>query len=327
MNLGTRAWSSSGWGLGVYSNFGTSVTESEDHIQTRETGSPAGELSARVYEHHDRVTGVDIRVDRMGSGEPIVVLNGLLGLNEHWFPCMSHLLGKHVPFDAEILLLQPPLLEMRGSGCSVHGVSQLLMSLLSTLVERPAVLIGNSFGGHVALRIAMARPELVRGLVLVGSSGLFERGFEKDITHNPSYEYLDRKIREVFYDPSSMLPGMTELALDALSRRTSARAMVKLGKSAKRDHLGSELHRVKCPTLVAWGRQDNVTPPEVAEQFADLIPKSRLRWTDQCGHAPHIEHPAKLAADIQEFVSDVLTGRFVADRHAGNMKSMGQGVA
>lgn len=304
------------------------MTEPSEHNQT---GSTTAGPAARVYEHHDRVTGVDVRVDRMGAGEPIVVMNGLLGTNEHWFPCMSHLIGSHVPFDAEILLLQPPLLEMKGTGCSVLGVTQLLVSLLNTLVERPAILVGNSFGGHVALRIAMAHPELVRGLVLVGSSGLFERGFEKDVTHNPSYEFVDRKIREIFYDPASMLPGMTEMALDALSRRTSARAMVRLGKSAKRDHLGSELHTVRCPALIAWGRQDNVTPPEVAEQFAELIPKSRLRWTDRCGHAPHIEHPSKLAADIQEFVSDILSGDFVADRHAdrqnGGHRSAGQGVA
>lgn len=288
-------------------------------------------VSARVFEHHDRVTGIDVRVDRMGVGEPIVVMNGLLGMNEHWFPCMSGLLGPDAPFDAEILLLQPPLLEMKGSGCSVQGVSQLLVSLLDTLVDRPAILVGNSFGGHVALRIAMAHPKLVRGLVLVGASGLFERGFERDVTHNPSYEFVDRKIREIFYDQSSMLPGMTEKALDALSRRTSARALVRLGKSAKRDHLGNELHKVKCPTLIAWGRQDNVTPPEVARQFAELIPNSRLRWTDRCGHAPHIEHPSKLAADMRQFISDVLTGEFVADRYAGDQPSghrnAGQGVA
>ena len=307
------------------------MTESDDQNQANDASNASQGVSARVYEHHDRVTGVDVRVDRMGAGEPIVVMNGLLGMNEHWFPCMSHLVGDHVPFDAEILLLQPPLLEMKGSGCSVQGVSQLLVSLLNTLVERPAILVGNSFGGHVALRIAMAYPQLVRGLVLVGSSGLFERGFERDVTHNPSYDFVDRKIREIFYDQSSMLPGMTEMALDALSRRTSARAMVRLGKSAKRDHLGKELHTVKCPTLIAWGRQDNVTPPEVAEQFAEMIPKSRLRWTDRCGHAPHIEHPSKLAADIQEFVSDVLSGEFVADRDAGSARpakrSSGQGVA
>ncbi|MFU8829506.1 MAG: hypothetical protein ACNA8P_08750, partial [Phycisphaerales bacterium] len=60
------------------------MTESAEHIQTSVGGSTASETGARVYAHYDRVTGVDVRVDRMGAGEPLVVMNGLLGVNEHW---------------------------------------------------------------------------------------------------------------------------------------------------------------------------------------------------------------------------------------------------
>jgi len=275
--------------------------------------------------HHDRVTGVDVRVDRVGNGDPVVFLNGLLGQNEHWFRTLPPLVDR-----AECLFIQPPLLDMRGAGCSVDGVTNLTLSLLDTLVEQPALLVGNSLGGHVALKIALARPSIVRGLVLVGSSGLFERSFEKDVQHSPSHTWLRRKIEALFHDPDRMLPGMVEEAHAALSRRSAARAMVRLGRSAKRDHLGEQLPDVKTPTLICWGRQDIVTPPEVAQQFAQLIPNTRLRWLDECGHAPQIEQGAALGAHIAQFLADLQTDVFVPERldqhaNADNAQSPSQG--
>ncbi len=267
--------------------------------------------------HLDRVGGVDVRVDRVGEGRPVVFLNGLLGKNEHWFTVLPPLIER-----AECMFVQPPLLEMRGSGCSVSGVTELVASLLGSLIDEPAVLVGNSLGGHVSLRVALARPELVRGLVLVGSSGLFERSLEKDVQHSPSEEWLDRKIGDLFHDRSRMLPGMVQEAHSALSRRTAARAFVKLGRSAKRDHLGEELPRIEAPALIAWGRQDIVTPPEVAEQFTELMPDTRLRWIEHCGHAPQIERGDVLGMLIDEFLDELDA------RDAGRSGAKGQqGVA
>jgi 2-hydroxy-6-oxonona-2,4-dienedioate hydrolase len=204
----------------------------------------------------DRVTGVDIRVDRVGQGRPVVVLNGLLGLNEHWFRCLGPMAER-----AECFLLQPPLLEMRGKGATVQGVVNLIESVLETLVDEPPVVVGNSLGGHVGLRLSLQRPDMVAGLVLLGSSGLFERGFERGVQHAPSYEWLDKKIKDLFHDPGRMLPGLVDQAYEELSRRSAARALVRLGRSAKQDHLGELLPRVDAPTLLLWGRQDQVTPP------------------------------------------------------------------
>lgn len=245
----------------------------------------------------DRVTGVDIRVDRAGRGKPLVILNGLLGLNEHWFPCLGPVAQR-----AEVLLLEPPLLEMKGKGLSVEGVTQLAISVLESLIDSPAIMVGNSLGGHIGLRLAHARPDMVRGLVLIGSSGLFERTFERSVQHDPSYPWLQQKISDLFHDPSRMLPGMVDLAYAELSRRSAARALVRLGRSAKNDHLGEILPTIDKPTLILWGKQDVVTPPHVAEQFHGLLPNSILRWIDHCGHAPQIEQPTAVADNIAEFL-------------------------
>lgn len=252
----------------------------------------------------DRATGLDIRIDRMGEGPPIVFLNGLLGLNEHWFGCLPPLAAR-----AECLLLQPPLLEMKGKGCSVEGVLHLIASLLQTLIDQPAILVGNSLGGHLALRMSLSNPEMVRGLVLVGSSGLFERTFEKDVQHSPSREWLNRKISELFCDPAKMRPGMVDMAYAELSRRSAARALVKLGRSAKNDHLGDVLHRITTPTLLVWGTHDIVTPPEVGHQFHALMPNSRLVMIDRCGHAPQIECPVELSAATLDFLTELGSSR------------------
>ncbi|MCA9282201.1 MAG: alpha/beta hydrolase [Phycisphaerales bacterium] len=248
----------------------------------------------------DRVTGVDIRIDRIGRGPTVIFLNGLLGLNEHWFGCLPP-----IARVAECLLVQPPLLEMKGKGCSVDGVVHLVVSVLDTLIDGPVIFVGNSLGGHISLRIAMEHPDLVRGLVLTGSSGLFERTFERDVQHSPSREWLQRKIDALFHDPARMLPGTVDMAYEELSRRSAARALVKLGKSAKRDHLGERLSEVRVPTQLIWGRQDIVTPPEVADQFLDLIPNARLTWIDNCGHAPQIECAEQFGAIAAGFINEL----------------------
>lgn len=254
----------------------------------------------------DRVTGLDIRIDRIGSGPPLVFLNGLLGMNEHWFAVLGPLSKRW-----ECILLQPPLLEMKGKGCSVDGVTQLTIALLESIIDEPAVLLGNSLGGHVSLRVAMERPDLVKGLALVGSSGLFERTFEKGVQHSPSREWIDNKIRGLFHDKDfPRIDALVDMAHEKLSQRSAARALVKLGRSAKRDHLGEELHRVTCPVVIPWGRQDAVTPPEVAEQFHSLLPDSRLVWIDECGHAPQIEKPDAVADAVHDFIADIEAGVF-----------------
>lgn len=52
-----------------------------------------------------------------------------------------------------------------------------------------------------------------------------------------------------------------------------------------------ELHRITTPTCIIWGKQDNVTPPEVAIEMDRLIPDSDLFWIDKCGHAAMMEKP------------------------------------
>ncbi len=247
-------------------------------------------------------SGVDIAasVREEGVGNRFVFLHGLVGLNEHWEEVVADLVD-----EARCTTLELPLLDLRGPDCSVQGVTQITESYLERHVGGPAVLVGNSFGGHVALRIARDRPDLVRGLVLAGSSGLIERTMVKGAPVRPSREWLREKIGELFYDKSKVAESDIDRAHAALNARGGARAMVRLSKTARRNHMGDDLAQIRCPTLLIWGREDIVTPPSAAQGFLDLLPDARIAWIDECGHAPMIEAPATFAGALRDFAREL----------------------
>jgi 2-hydroxy-6-oxonona-2,4-dienedioate hydrolase len=232
--------------------------------------------------------GVVARLADIGKGRPVVFLHGLVGLNDHWEEVV-----RRVCHRVRCVMLEIPLLSLRGKDCSIDGVEVLterfLVRYLANTDDAP-ILVGNSFGGHVALRIALDRPDLVGGLVLAGASGLIEKSMVSDVQIRPSREWLVRKIGELFYDPSrNMRDADVDRAHKELSDRAGARAMVKLSRSARRNHLGERIAEIGAPTLLIWGRNDVVTPPEAAEQFQSTLRDARIVWFDECGHAPMIE--------------------------------------
>ena len=184
------------------------------------------------------------------------------------------------------------------------------VGLLDALGIEQANIVGNSFGGHVALRVAHARPELVSALVLAGSSGLIERTVVKGAPVRPSREWLVEKIGELFYDKSKMHPGDVDRAYALLNERGGARAMVKLSKTARRDNMTDDLGDIHFPTLLIWGKQDVVTPPSAGQGFAELMPNARLAWLDNCGHAPMIESPDGFARAMHGFFDELQNSGF-----------------
>lgn len=267
------------------------------------TSDPArAELrSGAVFLTGKSMPQVPARVVDVGDGHPVVFLHGLVGLNEHWEEVVRR--ARH---QTRCIMLELPLLELRGEDCSIQGVTDLTSRFLEQYFNGvPVTLVGNSFGGHVALRVALERPELVRSLVLAGSSGLIEKSMVREVQIRPSREWLTEKIGELFFDRSKMRQADIDRAFAELSRRGGARAMVKLSRSARRNHLGAKIGALGAPTLLIWGRQDIVTPPEAAEGFRASIRESRLVWLDNCGHAPMIECPEQFSAALVEFVHEL----------------------
>ena len=120
-----------------------------------------------------------------GTGREVVFLHGLVGLNEHWEDVVDRINDRW-----RCRLLELPLLDLAPADCSIEAVTELTASFLKVEVRRPVTLVGNSFGGHVALRIALDHPELCDALVLAGASGLMERTLVRGAPVRPSRDWL-----------------------------------------------------------------------------------------------------------------------------------------
>ena len=247
--------------------------------------------------------GAPLRVATHGTGTPVVFLHGLFGLNEHWLGALRHF-GHQVRCE----LVEIPLLDLPGDDCSICGATALIIRLLDSVIGVPAVLLGNSFGGHVALRVALERPDLVSGLVLAGASGISENNGIHDFTTRPTRAWIRTRLAELFHDPVHIRDDEIERLHDAVNHRPNTRALLRLSRSVRQDHLGARLGGVRAPSLLLWGRQDRITPPEVARQFAAGLPGSRIAWIDDCGHAPMIEQPRRFAQEVLAFAAAVADG-------------------
>lgn len=260
-----------------------------------------GEAAQRSSVAHPTLDEFHLTVEEAGKGEPVVFLHGLLGLNEHWIPAVETLSKR-----ARCIMLEFPLAEIPHKLCSIDAVTAMVKRELAGLIDGPAVYVGNSLGGHLALRLALDHPEAVRGLVLAGSSGLFEREIVVGRTaqHRPSRDWLQQKIEELFSDPANIPEGIVDRVYNELSNRRAARALVRLSKSAKSDNLAAHLSEIQARTMLLWGRDDTVTPPRVAEEFKDFLPNAFIHWLDNAGHAPQIEQAAAFTKAIDDFLCE-----------------------
>ena len=106
-----------------------------------------------------------------GAGEPVVLLHGLMGQMHHWDAALEAVGDGYRAIAPTLPVFHPDLRE-----ATVGALGRYVLRFLDALDIQRAVLGGNSLGGHVALRLALEHPDRVSGLVLTGSSGLFERG-------------------------------------------------------------------------------------------------------------------------------------------------------
>ena len=153
------------------------------------------------------------------------------------------------------------------------------------------ILLGNSLGGLIALLATKMYPETVKGLIITGSSGLYENAMGESYPRRGDYDFIKKKAEAVFYDPAVATKEIVDEVYETVGDRNKLVKTLAIAKSAIRHNMAKDLPNMKTPVCIIWGKNDTVTPPEVAEDFDSLLPDSDLYWIDKCGHAAMMEHP------------------------------------
>ena len=164
-------------------------------------------------------------------------------------------------------------------------------------------MVGNSLGGHIGLLVSLLYPKNIKGLIITGSSGLYENSMGESYPKREDKEYMRKKCEEVFYDPKVATDDVVDEVFETVNDRKKLVKILTIAKSAIRHNMSKDLPKIKIPTAIIWGKNDIVTPPEVGHDFNRLLPNSTIFWIEECGHAPMMEHPNLFNVHMEKWLS------------------------
>jgi 3-oxoadipate enol-lactonase len=250
------------------------------------------------------VEGVD--VEHRGSGPDLVILHSLLA-ERSAFDRVAPALARHrrvwLPNLPGYGLSEP-------AGTSVEDYADRIAALVRALKLGQADVLGNGFGGFIAVALAARHGALVRRLIAAPALASFPepakqplRALAERVAKEGMAGALDVAIRRMFPAPFiAANPGVVEERKQALAKadpacfRTACLALANLD-------LCPVLKNIESKTLVMAGSEDATTPPALARELAAQIPGATFRLIEGCGHCPQIENPALFVQAVEDFLS------------------------
>jgi len=243
---------------------------------------------------------------RTGVGPDLVILHSLLADRHAFDPVLDALAEKH-----RVTLINLP---------GFHGSEPPMLALMDTYVAiiedgfdefgigEDAVLMGNGFGGMVALAFAIAHPERIAKLVLADAAASFPpEGREafavmaERVAQNGLAAVADIAAKRVY--STAYLAAHPE-AIEACKQvllGIDAKAFQAACRVLQETDLTPLLHHLRVPTLIVCGELDQATPPALTKAVAEKVAGSRYVELPGCGHCPPLEQPQAFLAAIKDF--------------------------
>ena len=243
---------------------------------------------------------------RIGQGTPIVLLHGFTQTGLSWEPVVRHLRG-----DLDLLAPDAP-----GHGRSTES-SLSIGEYAAALADSvgPALYVGYSMGGRTALHVATSRPDLVRGLVLIGATPGIESDSERHerctadetLAHHVVDVGLDQFLEEWLAQPLFGTLTRDSWNLDDRRRNTphGLASSLRTAGTGTQESLWGRLVDVACPTVLVTGSLDEKFTALARRMSASISNCEHVVVPDR-GHAVHLEDP-RTVADIVNRVSSLVT--------------------
>jgi pimeloyl-ACP methyl ester carboxylesterase len=246
------------------------------------------------------VRGCSIGLMRSGSGRPLLILHGASGAG-HWLPYMADLAERH-----DVLVPEHP--GFGGSDApdwldTPADLACFYLDFLDQLDLSNVDLVGFSLGGWIAAELAVRNTSRLASLTLVGAAGIHVKDVEQI---DPFLRADEQRIRDFFHDPrraDDMVQRLLRPELEDINLKnwTTTAKLVWQPRSYN-PHLHKWLHRIDVPTLLLWGADDRMFPPEYAHAYQRLIPGSKVTIIPDCGHIPQAEQRQSFVAALEGFL-------------------------
>jgi pimeloyl-ACP methyl ester carboxylesterase len=241
---------------------------------------------------------MQVRVVDRGSGPAILFLHGWGGTSATWRKVTSKLSGfRCVTLDFPGFGDSP----LPSRPWSVTDYADFTADLISSRINGPAIVVGRSFGGRVAIRLATKYPNLVSKLVLIASAGVTPRSV-KSYALGAAAALGRPALESRPVSPFASAIRRAVWAITGSSDYASAGPKRETMKLIVGEDLTSDLRRIGTPTLLIWGRCDRTTPVSDAQKMHRLIPESELHVLQGAGHQVHLDQPNEVARLIVEFL-------------------------
>ena len=291
-----------------------------------EPDRPLESLQARWAPPPSRFMMVDgLRVHLRDEGPrddalPIVLIHGTSASLHTWEGWARTLRGQRrvIRFDLPGIGLSDAW-PLQAADYSGESYARFALQVLHALGVSQAVVGGNSLGGEVAWRMAVAAPQTVKSLILVDSAGpvfvpkSIPLGFQ--LARTPALNWLTEhlltrslvhaSIANVYGHPQRVTPELVDRYFELSLRQGNRQALTRRLQTFVPGRGVEALSTLQQPTLILWGGQDRLIPPEVAQVFVKSMPHSQLVVHDDLGHVPHEEDPDATVRDVLAFLTSI----------------------
>jgi pimeloyl-ACP methyl ester carboxylesterase/putative sterol carrier protein len=292
-------------------------------------GMLSDESTPEHFPRARRVTAMGVPTSYLEAGPrdapPVVMLHGLGATNASLLPCLADLARDH-------RVIAPDLPGFGNSAAprvayTPAWFAAWLEDLMRQVDARPAVVLGNSLGGRIAIEAGLAHPRSVRGLVLLTPSPAFRRLrqvvpmvklLRPELARLPlpvNHRLVVEVVRQFFGEPDRLPRPWYDAAADECVRvlRSSAHReallscarQIVLEEAHGRHGFWDRLPTLQPPALFVWGDRDRLVPAAFARHVVEALPETRSVVMEDCGHVPQFEHPAATMALVRSFLADL----------------------
>ncbi len=241
-----------------------------------------------------------MNIESYGSGAPIVFIHGAGGSTLSWLPQKVH-------FEKTNRVI---LIDLQGHGRSAENSSDSIeayggsiKSVLEGTGAGPVHIAGHSMGGAIAMHLALAHPEILKSLILIGTGAKLKvypeilEGVLKDKEKTAS-AIIDTAF-------SNDTPAALKEKVFKEYIKNDARTIFNDFTACDRFNFMGSLQNITVPTLVICGGDDRFTPPKYSRYLAECISGASLELIEGAGHMVMVEKPKEVNAAIEKFITGI----------------------